>query len=57
MRPMEETMAILYFEIEEIEIVKEITSVDMLNITQNNNSLYQMVQPLQDQTAPCTDIY
>ena len=43
--------------LEEIEIMKAITSDHMLSSTQNNNSLYQMVLllSLQDQTSTSTD--
>ena len=59
LRPMEETMAILHFEnnpkrinaLEEMEIMKVATSDHMLNIIQNINPLYRMLQPLQDQTS------
>ena len=52
MRPMEETITILYFEnnlLEEMEIMKVTTSDHMLNIMQNNNPLYQILQPDNDQ--------
>ena len=59
---MEETVTILYFEnnlkrinaLEGIEIMKVTTSNHILNIIQNNNPLYKIVQPLQDQTATST---
>ena len=52
-------MKILYFEndpkrinaLAETEIMKVTTSENMLNIMQNNNLLYKILQPLQDQTA------
>ena len=55
MRTVEETVIILHFEddpkrinaLEEMEILKATTSDRKLNI----NPLYQMLQPLQDQTA------
>jgi hypothetical protein len=60
MWPMEETMTILHFEndpkrinvLEDIEIMKATTSD---HIIQYINPLYQMLQPLQDQTATSTD--
>jgi hypothetical protein len=63
MKPMEETMTILHFEndpkrinaLEEMGIMKVTTSDHMLNIIQNINLHYQMLQPLQDQTATSTD--
>jgi hypothetical protein len=56
---MEETMAILHFEngpkrinaLEGMEIMKATTTDHMLNIMQNINLLYRMLQPLQDQTT------
>ena len=65
MRPMEETMTILHFEnypkridaFEEMEIMKATTSDDMLNIIQNMNPLYQMLQSVQDQTTTSADDY
>ena len=64
-RPMEETVTILNFEndtkkinyLEEMEIMKATTSDHMLNIMQNNNPLYGILQPLQDQTATTTELY
>jgi hypothetical protein len=46
MRPIEEIMTILHFE-NAIETVKATTSDHMFNIMQNNNPLYQILQPLQ----------
>ena len=62
MRSMEETVTILQFEngpkgnnaLAEIEIMKVTTSDHML-IIQNNNSLYKILQPLQDQTVTGID--
>jgi hypothetical protein len=56
MRSMEETMAILNFEndhkrinaLEKIEIMKATTSDHMLNVIQNINPLYRMLQSVQD---------
>ena len=63
MRPMEETMTILHFEngpkriiaLEEMEIMKATTSGHMLNIIQNINPLYRMLQSVQDQTTTSAD--
>ena len=41
--------------LEDMEIMKATTSDQMLNIIQNLNSLYQMLQPLRDQTKTSTD--
>ena len=59
MRSMTETMNILYFENEpkrinslvKIEVMKGNTSDHMLNIKQNINPLYQILQSFQDQKA------
>jgi hypothetical protein len=59
-RTVEETMTIFHFGInafEEIEIMKAIAFDQMLNIIQNNNPLYQILQPLQDQTTTSRDKY
>ena len=58
-----EDIAILHFEndpkrikaLEEMEIMKATTTDHMLNIMQNINLLYRMLQPLQDQTTTTTD--
>ena len=63
MLPMEETMKILPFENypkrikanEEIEIMKANTSDHMLNIIQNINPLYRMLQSVQDQATTSAD--
>ena len=63
MRPMEEIMMILRFEndpkrinaLEEMEIMKATTPDHMLNIIQNINPLYQMLQSVQDQTKTRAD--
>ena len=60
---MEETMAILHFDndpkrinaLEEMEIMKAKTSDRMLNIIQNINPLYHMLQSVQDQTTTRAD--
>ena len=57
MRPIEETLVILNFEnylkrINAFKVMtnmKATTSDHMLNIKQNNNPLYQILQPIQDQ--------
>ena len=62
MQPMVETMITLHFEVdpkrnnalEEIEIMKAITSDHMLNAIQNNNPLYKILQTLQEQNATGT---
>ena len=63
MRPTEETMEILYFEngpkridaLEKMEIMKATSSDHMLNIIQNINPLYRMLQPGEDQTTTSAD--
>ena len=63
MQQMEETMRILHFEnyfkrintLEEMKIMKVTTSDHMLNIMQNRNLLYKILQPLQNQTVTNTD--
>ena len=65
MGSMEETMAILHFvndpkrinTFEEMEIMKETTSNHKLNIMQNNNPLYQILQSLQDQTVTSAEVF
>ena len=60
---MEEIMKILHFEndpkiinaLEEVKIIKATASDHMLNIIQNINPLYRMLQPVQDQRKPRAD--
>jgi hypothetical protein len=59
MQPKEETMTILNFEndprrinaLEELEIMKAITSDRMFNIVHNINPLYRIPHSVQDQTT------
>ena len=43
--------------LEEMEIMKVTTSDHMVNIVQNNNPLYQILQPLQDKTTTSQEGY
>jgi hypothetical protein len=63
MLQIEETMRILHFKndpkrinaLEEMEIMKATTSDHMLNIIQYITPLYQMLQPVQNQTTTSAD--
>ena len=57
MRPLEEITTIIHFEKYPRRIIalEEIEVMNMLNIVQNNKTLFKILQPLQDQTVTGID--